>query len=159
MHADLRALLSLKYRRTLCDQLLRATEASYFEASHVPARSILLQIRCEDGQQGAQHDTMIILIARLEDELVSEYEGYNRYAIYGDLVIVRIKAAEYGIVGGGCSAFKAACSLNQAIFTGKTFRILAMKHYSILSEVDNVNTFWDFSRQLVACESCILYAY
>lgn len=99
------------------------------------------------------------IIARLEDELVSEYEGYDRNGIYGDLVIVKRKAAEYGIVRGGCSAFKAACSLNQTVYTGKKFRILAMQHYSTLSEADNIDTFWDFNLQLVACESCILYAY
>lgn len=47
---------------------------------------------------------------------------------------------------------KAACSHSKKDQTEKTFRVLAMKHYHRLSEVDNLEMFWDLICQLVVCE-------
>ena len=50
------------------------------------------------------------------------------------------------------AALKAACSHSAEDQTEKTFRVLVMKHYRRLSEVDNLEMFWDLLCQLVVCE-------
>ena len=53
-------------------------------------------------------------------------------------------------------ALRNACSHPQETHTENTFRILVMKHYRRLSEVEVMDIFWELIRQLIICRHYFL---